>query len=342
MSEVQREVAPQEPGHRYSPRKVAPRYMEVRTFARHATTTPPESKQIEPLFKQPEPAANRKIDVTPSAILTPSVSKSTRSAETTTSKTRGHAKPALPRLNRSTVLRRQIVDKAAQYQKQSQDQRKRLIFAFTLGGAVATLLVGGVFIFYSTNQSKRQVLSATTSTEVDAASAHRNAATAAETTVSQPDIDAYHVTATQPRVMRIPTLGVQARIYPVRQDLNGDVLPTDNIFDTGWLATGTMPGSNGAAIIDGYVAGASKPGVFVGLSTLSVGDVVQIEKGDGTVLNFKVVRSQQYPANAVDMKAVATPAIAGHPGLNLLTNTGRFDVRSNQFEPRLVVFTVLQ
>jgi hypothetical protein len=340
MSEAQRSLTPSEPGHRYVPRQVSPRYTEVRASVHRSFTpvtpvveTKPPIEQ--PVVSPPTPSLSLRPDITPPKVpLTP----------VTFSKPRGNVKPAKPRLNRSLVLRRQMVDKASQYKRQNQDLRRRTIMAFAFGGMVATLLATGVFVFYSNNRPKQQVLSAIaySPTPGGAVTSSKNIATASESAVSQTDIDNYKTSPDLPRVFRIPSLGVQARIYAVQSDMGGNPLPTNNIFDLGWLTTSAKPGESGAALISGYVDGATKPGALASISSLSVGDTIELELGSGSTVKFKVVSSRQYPAESVDMKAATTSAIAGRPGLNILTNTGRFDVRQNQFEPRTLVFTVLQ
>lgn len=338
MSEVQRPNTQNEPGHRYAPRQVSPRFMELRGTARPVAVSKPDLKtELPPVYKQPTLPVVPKPDLSP-PVVTPVVSPEPQKQ----SKHRGGSKPALPRLNRSLVLKRQIVDKAAQYKKQSDDQRRRMLTAFGLGGVMASLLVGGIFVFYAANQSNQQVLSDVTYNPNPGGVAGVNSsATASESPVTQTDVDSYSVDADKPRLLRIPTLGLQARVYPVQADLNGDPLTTSNIYDVGWLSSGAKPGETGAALFNGYVAGSTKNGSLVNITSMSVGDIVQVEKGDGKVMNFKVVKSQQFAADKVDMKAATSSAIPGKPGLNIVTNTGRFDVRNNKFEPRTVVFTVL-
>jgi hypothetical protein len=73
-----------------------------------------------------------------------------------------------------------------------------------------------------------------------------------------------------------------------------------------------------------------------------VGDDITIERGDGKSYVYKVIRSQKYDSNKVDMAMVRSAAIAGKPSLNILTYTGRFNVRTNQYEQRTVIFAAMQ
>ena len=59
-------------------------------------------------------------------------------------------------------------------------------------------------------------------------------------------------------------------------------------------------------------------------------------------VNFKVVKSQTYDADAVDMAAVLTPVVPGKLGLNLITCTGQLDETGHHYEERLVVFATAE
>jgi sortase (surface protein transpeptidase) len=133
-----------------------------------------------------------------------------------------------------------------------------------------------------------------------------------------------------------------SRVVPVGVGYNDDPLPAGNIFDMGWLTDSALPGGDGVMVLSGYTAGPTKPGPLASIGNLKVGDDIILEQGDGKNHTYKVVRSQQYAADKVDMNEVRSPAIAGRAGLNIITYTGRFNVRANQFEPRTAIFATLQ
>ena len=98
------------------------------------------------------------------------------------------------------------------------------------------------------------------------------------------------------------------------------------------------PGQPGAVLIDGHVSSWTAHGVFYGIKTLVAGDVIQIQRGDGSVFTYKVVRSQIYPAGSVNMAQAMTAVVAGQPGLNLITCTGDVIPGTSQFNQRIIVF----
>ncbi|HEY5441936.1 MAG TPA: class F sortase, partial [Candidatus Saccharimonadales bacterium] len=79
-------------------------------------------------------------------------------------------------------------------------------------------------------------------------------------------------------------------------------------------------------------------GVFYNIIGLTAGDTMQIVRGDGTVLNYRVVKTQLYPADNVDMQAAITPVTAGKSGLNLITCAGQVKKGTSEFSKRVIVF----
>jgi hypothetical protein len=126
---------------------------------------------------------------------------------------------------------------------------------------------------------------------------------------------------------------------PVAVGPSGEPQNTGNIYDIGWLQASAKPG-NGMTVLNGFTVGPTKPGALNGMTNLLVGDVIEIEKGDGTKASYKVVKTHNYPSDKVDMQAVKTaPDVSGR-GLSIMANVGRFNVRTNQFEDRAVVWAV--
>lgn len=155
----------------------------------------------------------------------------------------------------------------------------------------------------------------------------------------QPDVNAYGVAATLPRKISIPKLDAEARVIKLGTTASGALASPASIYDTGWYADSAKPGEPGAMLIDGHVHGPTKPGVFHGLKTLKAGDEISVERGDGKTFTYKVVKTQTYPADSMDMMGAAlTPITAGKPGLNLITCTGELDKTTNHYKDRLVVF----
>jgi sortase (surface protein transpeptidase) len=91
-------------------------------------------------------------------------------------------------------------------------------------------------------------------------------------------------------------------------------------------------------LIDGHVSSWKAHGIFYGLNTLVAGDAIQVERGDGTIFTYKVVKSQVYSYTKVDMTAALAPINSHKPGLNLITCTGDVVAGTSEFSERMVVF----
>lgn len=151
-------------------------------------------------------------------------------------------------------------------------------------------------------------------------------------------VASYTVAPTLPRYINIPKLNVHARVLSVGLTGTGALATPSNVFDTAWYNQSAKPGQAGAMLIDGHVSSWTTHGVFYEIKSLANGDTIQIERGDGTLYSFKVIRIQVYTAGTVDMVAVMKPVVSGHPGLNLISCTGDVIPGTSEFSERVVVF----
>lgn len=342
---------PIEPGHRYKPRQSTPRHFDVSGVARgairhaQADSAPVRLQSVDTSQKGTEdnPASvvhGTQQSKTSSGVSLDGVQRVSRPSVQSAipekpKRTESAVKPAIPRQRRSLVLRRQMVAQATSHKKAVKTQKKRLVWAFSLGGAVASfVVVAGLFVYSRFEQP--QVLSAE-SEQVTAA----QTGAPLETPLAYDDIEKHTTPAEQPRLLSIAALGVQARVFPVKADYGDEPLLAPTIYDVGWLVSGSAPGEPGAALINGSVSGVRKEGVFRSLRDIKEGDKIIIEMGDGAVYSYRVVESRTYAADAVDMDSARAPIDATRPGLNLLTDRGRFNVRTNSFEDRRIVFATL-
>ena len=150
--------------------------------------------------------------------------------------------------------------------------------------------------------------------------------------------DRYTVAADLPRYILIPKIGVQAIVEQLGVTTTNQLESPSNIYQAGWYTGSAKPGQPGAMVIDGHVASWSTQGVFYNLSSLKAGDKIAIERGDGTILNYEVVKTQVWNVADVDMQAVQQPINPTKPGLNLITCTGSVTPETSEFNQRLVIF----
>jgi sortase (surface protein transpeptidase) len=151
-------------------------------------------------------------------------------------------------------------------------------------------------------------------------------------------ISRYVVAPDLPRYLKIPKLGVYARVLQVGVTSSGALGTPGNVYDTAWYTGSAKPGQPGATLIDGHVSSWTTHGVFYGLKKLDVTDTIQVVRGDGTILNYKIVKIHIYNADSVDMQAAVTPITPGKPGLNLITCTGQVKKGTSEFSQRVIIF----
>jgi sortase (surface protein transpeptidase) len=162
-----------------------------------------------------------------------------------------------------------------------------------------------------------------------------------ETQPSPAAVSSYKVAPDLPRIVRISKINVMARIKRVTTKADNQLGAPGNVHDVGWYDGSSKPGdAGGAALLDSHVSGPTVPGAFFNIKKLVAGDSIEVERGDGTKYTYKVVKSQVYDKDKVDMAAALVSAIPGKFGLNLITCTG--PIKGIEYQQRLMVFAVRQ
>lgn len=155
-------------------------------------------------------------------------------------------------------------------------------------------------------------------------------------------VGSYAVAPDLPKYIRIPSLDVFARVRQLGLTKEGALAAPTNVYDAGWYMGSAKPGDPGATLIDGHVSSWSTKGVFHNLNRIKVNDLIEVEVGDGTKRSYKVVQTQQYKADALDMPKLMVSAEKGKSGLNIITCAGKVVRGTNDFEDRFAVFAVEQ
>jgi sortase (surface protein transpeptidase) len=151
---------------------------------------------------------------------------------------------------------------------------------------------------------------------------------------------AYSVPASHPKYLKIDRLGVDTRVISVGVTHDGALDAPKTAWDAGWYENSATPGSAGAMLIDGHVNdNRNTLGVFGKLKDIAYGDEMSIERGDGQIFHYKVIKREQVPAGEVDMSQMLRPVSAGKAGLNLITCGGIYDARKGSYDDRILVFS---
>ncbi len=149
------------------------------------------------------------------------------------------------------------------------------------------------------------------------------------------------VKASPPTELIIPKINVRAKVEEVGVTATGDMETPTFAAEVAWYKYGAMPGENGSTVLAGHLDGAdAKPAVFAELKTLSVGDDVYVLNEQGRKLHYKVVDKKFYKSGVTDTKEIFGPRDASY--LNLITCTGKWVEKAQNYTERLVIFTKLQ
>ncbi len=160
-----------------------------------------------------------------------------------------------------------------------------------------------------------------------------------ETAIEPKTVSKYSVGADEPRILTIDALKISARVKPMGVNSIGAIQAPVNIYDSGWYTGSAKPGAYGAVFIDGHASGATRKGLFAYLDTLKNGNMVRIERGDGQVLQYKVVHVETVSKDAVEMNDVLHTYGNASEGLNMMTCTGKWIESEKTYDKRVIVYT---
>lgn len=257
-------------------------------------------------------------------------------------RTRPVAKPAAPRTSRSFVLRRQIQEGAKRH-KQKSRRVHRLHFVGYIAAAVVLTSLGAVlWSFQGVLPISLNFLENTApSSQITQTESSEHANKLDETEVTARMVELHMAAADAPRVIRIPSLNVEARIKRVGVSLNAEPVAPNNIYDVGWFESAGSPGSDALSLLNGHSVGPTKSAVFNELHTIQVGSTIEIERGDGSKLMYVVEKVQSYTSAEIDINAAFRAADPGKQGLNLITTPIRYNLPTSP-ERRVIVFATLR
>ena len=231
-----------------------------------------------------------------------------------------------------------VVRKKRSFRKKIKGVTKRYVLIYM---AAALVFTGGALaviqglILNKQVQEQSQVLSAKDN------KADNDNPVPSEKKLPSDVVSTYRVAADLPRVISIPELNVKARVLQVGVDNNNQIMTPKNIYDAAWYNGSSKPGEMGAAIIDGHYVGPTANGIFSKLAKLKTGSLISIERGDGKMLNFRVVKNETVPLDKVDMSKMLVSSDTSRPGLNIITCSGDFDPKTFEFADRTLVYAVL-
>lgn len=142
--------------------------------------------------------------------------------------------------------------------------------------------------------------------------------------------------AAPPAQLRIPSIEVTAPVIPLDLRDDGAIEVPVDVDDSGWWRDGPEPGERGPAVILGHVDSYTGPGVFARLTELEPGDLIHVDRDDGTSVTYRVTDANQYDKESFPTEVVYGPT--DHAVLRLVTCGGDFDRAARSYLANYIVF----
>lgn len=261
-----------------------------------------------------------------------------------TNRSHHRTKPAMPRLTRSFVLKREMVEHAKEHRQKVRKNYGKHAVEAVIGLIVLVTLGIIVWSFKDVIPLKLDWWRSKSSSTVHTQSTPvvDLGGVLDETSVTEAILAAHRMGPDEPRIISVPKLDIKTRIMRVGVSLASEPIAPMNIFDVGWFEASGKPGNSSAVLLNGHSRGPTKDGVFASLKILVPGDLILIERGDGIVLTYAVSKIQEYSAGTIDMSAALQTIQSGKQGLNLMTTASKYDTASTQGQKRYIVFALLQ
>lgn len=137
-----------------------------------------------------------------------------------------------------------------------------------------------------------------------------------------------------PVTVRIGDIALEAPVIPVGVDAqNQFAVPAAE--QVGWYEFGPRPGADGSAVLAAHVDYGGKPGAFFNLADLRIGDPIEVEMSDGSVLRYRVTGNTEYDKTELPFEDVFRKE--GSEVLQLITCGGTFDPNARSYEANVVV-----
>ena len=142
--------------------------------------------------------------------------------------------------------------------------------------------------------------------------------------------------AAPPRRIRIPAIGVSARVVPLGLKPDRSLQVPQQWSQTGWYERGPEPGEQGPAVIAGHVDSTSGPAVFYRLGQLERGALISIRRGDRSLVRFRVQGVERWPKDRFPTHRVYRPT--RNAALRLITCGGSFNGATGHYLDNTIVY----
>jgi sortase (surface protein transpeptidase) len=141
----------------------------------------------------------------------------------------------------------------------------------------------------------------------------------------------------RPERVHIASIGVDATIIDLGLNPDRTLEVPEDIRLTGWWTGRSVPGEEGPSIVVGHVdSAAAGPGVFWRLRELDIGDVIHIERSDGSISEFRVIETELVLKDEFPTEKVYGSTEGSQ--LRLITCGGSFDQSARSYLGNVIVY----
>lgn len=219
--------------------------------------------------------------------------------------------------------------------------RQRLV---VLGAVTVVAVVAVGLVLWSESYASASSTAASVGPTVDKVIAPVSAPSK-ETTIARADVSPIEVVRASdpmeesaPVRLTIPSIEVDTTLMDLGLQQDGSLEVPPDGTGAGWFTGAPTPGELGPAVIAGHVDW-NGPGVFYNLRLMAAGDLIKVERADGSTAVFAVSKVGQYPKNQFPTEAVY--GALDFAGLRLITCGGVFDAAEGHYKDNVVVFAEL-
>ncbi len=143
----------------------------------------------------------------------------------------------------------------------------------------------------------------------------------------------------KPVRFQIDRIEVDAEVEQVEQDEEGRMAVPSEWEDVSWYELGPVPGERGNAVIAGHYDSYSGPAVFFELNQLEEGDILRVITEDDEELEFEVYEIELVHIDDADSRKIFGET--DEYNLNLVTCEGAWDITTDMYDHRLIVYSRL-
>jgi hypothetical protein len=139
--------------------------------------------------------------------------------------------------------------------------------------------------------------------------------------------------------IRIAAIGIDTPVGQVDLAPDGSLEAPSDSSRPAWYRRGPSPGNTGPAVIVGHLDSSTGPAVFFRLSSLQKGDLVLVDREDGSQVSFRIERTATYPTDSFPTAEVY--GATADPSLRLITCAGSYSLNRRQYVANTVVYASL-